>query len=101
MDEIKNALFSDAKNYLDITWDDEKTDEKLMSIVNRGCAKITALTNCSIDDIADSPEHQSLFLDYCRLSWAGVPEKFDQFFKNDIVRLRLQKIAEGYEYYAE
>lgn len=90
-------LLPEIKNYLDITWDDDGTIEKLKTIISSGCAKISALTDCSNDNFVCSPDHKSLLLEYCRLAWAGVPEKFNEFYKNEIVRLRLKKIAEGYD----
>lgn len=92
-----NYFLNDIKNYLDVTWDDLGTDTKITSIISAGCAKIAALTNSSIEIIAKSPEHTELLKEYCRLTWAGVPEKFEEFFGTDMTRLRLRKISEEYD----
>lgn len=92
-----NDFLDDIRNYLDITWDDLGTDSKLTSIISGGCAKIAALTNCSQEMIEKSPEHIGLLREYCRLAWAGVPEKFTDFFGADMMRLRLRKISEEYD----
>lgn len=85
-------LLADIKNYLDITWSDNELDAKLTGIAEAGICKINALTGGTADYHAES-EYKALLLDYCRLRYAAVPEKFDELHKADLIRLRLSAIA--------
>ena len=42
--EVSDELLKEAKNFLDQTWDDEASDEKLIGSLRRGIAYITAKT---------------------------------------------------------
>ena len=39
-DEL-STLLEEVRNYLDITWDDPKGDEKLRGMIKRGMASLT------------------------------------------------------------
>lgn len=90
----KDKLFSEVKNYLDITWGDKATDQKLLGIIMRGKQKIMSLTGAYRVDFEKETEVRGLLFDYCRLAWAGVPEKFEEIYKQTIVRLYLGRITE-------
>lgn len=90
--EESSELMSKIKNYLGITWDDKGTDIKVAEIISQGERKIMALTNSPRSDFFAESDARSLLFDYCRLAWAGVPEKFDEVYKSDIIGARLGKI---------
>lgn len=93
MTDVK--LLAEVKNYLDITWDDIDTDEKLSGIITRGEIKIIDLVGASSSDFEKDTLAKSLLMEYCPLAWAGVPEKFEEIFRSEIISLRLKNVTEG------
>lgn len=92
MTDVK--LLAEVKNYLDISWDDVDTDKKLSGIITRGEIKIIDLVGASSSDFESDTLAKSLLMEYCRLAWAGVPEKFEEIFRSEIISLRLKNITE-------
>ena len=92
--EDSSKLTREIKNYLGITWDDKGTDKKVAEIISQGEYKIMKLTNSQRSDFSTESDARSLLFEYCRLAWAGVPEKFDEVYKSDIIGARLSKILE-------
>ena len=37
-DDLPDGLFEDVRNYCDITWEDEGTDRKLLTLIGNGIA---------------------------------------------------------------
>ena len=95
--EDSSKLTREIKNYLGITWDDKGTDKKVAEIISQGEYKIMKLTNSQRSDFSTESDARSLLFEYCRLAWAGVPEKFDEVYKSDIIGARLGKILEATE----
>lgn len=98
MVKCSDKLLSDIKNHLGITWEDDDTDKRVAGMILDGAEKITALTGEDPSDFAQPSERKTLLKDYCRLAWAGVPEKFEVLNKSDITRLRLNSITDGGDY---
>lgn len=95
-DKAEENLRLDIKNYLGITWDDRGTDKKVAEIIASGEHKVMKLTNSQKPDFYTVSNARSMLFEYCRLAWAGVPEKFDEIFKADIVGARLESILEAW-----
>lgn len=87
-------LLDEVKNYLDITWDDTDTDKKISGIITRGKIKIIDLVGAFRSDFDKDTLAKSLLMEYCRLAWAGVPEKFEEIFRSELIGLRLKNITE-------
>lgn len=90
-------LQREIKNYLGITWDDNGTDKKVDETISQGKHKVMKLTNSPNSDFFIESDARRMLFEYCRLAWAGVPEKFDEVYKSDIVGARLDKILEAWE----
>ncbi len=89
------ALLAAVKNYIDVTWEDADTDSKIERVIENGCLRIKSLAADAPDIDFESPgQAQSLLFEYCRLCRAGVPEKFEELFKPQLIGLRLGKITE-------
>ena len=55
-----SKLLEDVRNYLDITWDDPKGDEKLQGMIKRGMASLAGkIGEC--DFLGDTQERTLLF----------------------------------------
>ena len=86
-------LLSEVKDYLDITWDDRSTNQKMNGIIARGKRLIAQYAAKSVVDFEEECEERDLLFQYCRLDWAGVPEKFEEIFKSQLIGLRLANVT--------
>ena len=89
--EVSEELLAEAKNFLDITWEDADTDTKLRGQIRRGIAYITEKTGVkasvfaggSVDDRA-----QDLLFNYLLYARAGALEQFYQNYAYELNSLR-------------
>lgn len=95
--EKEKILLSEIKNHLGITWDDKGTDRKVSEMISQGEFKIMKLINSTRDDFYTESDARNMLFEFCRLSWAGVPEKFDELYRSDIVGARLSNILGVWE----
>lgn len=82
-------LLEELKDYLQITWSDEKTDNNLTSIINRGQAYLNRKAGTVLD--YDNDEYNQLLLDYCRYVYNHTFELFEINFKRELLSLALQE----------
>lgn len=80
-------MFNELKNYLDITWNDPATDEKLQGILNRATSVLNNYAGSEIDFSANENEKQLLF-DCCRYIYNNVFEEFKINFSAELITLR-------------
>lgn len=91
MDELLKAV----RNYLDITYEDAETDQKLRGIIERG--------KTYLDDVAGTAQNyeqegaaRALLLDYCRYVRNNVLELFSTNFQAELIALRMGVQADDY-----
>lgn len=90
---VSDELLAEAKNYLDITWEDEDADAKLRGQLRRGISFISdktgvatsAFAGDSVDDRA-----QELLFNYVLYDRAGAVDQFKRNYRSDIVGLRIR-----------
>lgn len=82
-----NTLNEDLKLTLDVTWEDDETNRKLSSILERACHVINEYAGEEIDYESDLTARQ-LVLDYSRYVWNNVAEEFKTNFGAELVQLR-------------
>ena len=76
-----SKLLEDVRNYLDITWDDPKGDEKLLGMIKRGMASLAGkIGEC--DFLRDTQERTLLF----QLVMYEYPENCSSFGKTTKAR---------------
>ncbi len=93
---LPKNLLSDVKTYLDITWLDEQTDNKLTGIIERGIKYINKIAGADMDyTIEDKPKE--LLLDYCRYARSNALEMFQQNYLHELLSLQIEKEVEAYE----
>ena len=80
----------DVKNYLNITYNDEDTNDKVTGIFIRSEHKIRKLVAASSSDVLTSSEEQ-LLLDLCRYTFNNAAEDFEANFMNDINGARAER----------
>ncbi|WP_252244509.1 MULTISPECIES: hypothetical protein [unclassified Clostridium] len=88
-DELK-VLLQDVKDYLHISWYDEKTDKNLTGMIKRGMAHLNKIAGVfSLDyTVEDSPK--SLLLDYVRYANSQALEVFEMNFQGELLSLHLE-----------
>ena len=72
-----DGILEAVRNYLDITYEDTATDEKLTGIIARG------------KDYEKEGLARSLLFDYCRYARSNVLEMFEANFQADLITLRI------------
>ena len=86
---MDRELLEEVKNYLDITWEDEATDQKVEGMINRGKARLEEIAGARLSfQIPGLP--QSLLLDYCRYAYSNALEMFWKNFRDELVALNIQ-----------
>lgn len=99
--EITDELLKEAKEYLDITWDDEATDRKLKGQIRRGIAYLADKTGVEKSASAFSSETgddrvQGLLFNYLLYDRAGALDEFEKNYAREINSLRRKKEVEIY-----
>ena len=88
MAEIAETLLPDVKDYLHITWQDEKTDKTVTGYINRGMKRLQDIAGASLDFTKEDLP-RSLLLDYCRYANSQALEVFEKNFEAALMDLNL------------
>lgn len=89
-----DALLSECKNYLDITWDDSDGDLKLKGILLRGMDSLNRrLGEC---DFSAETQEKALLFDYVMYARAGEIPQFFVNYRGELMSLQLSKKVEAY-----
>ena len=90
---ISDELLAEARNYLDITWEDEAEDNKLKGQLRRGIDYITAKTGVDASAFAGDAvdgRSQELLFNYLLYDRAGAVDQFKRNYRSDIIGLRIR-----------
>lgn len=86
-------MLDTLKSYLDITWDDPHTDDKLSGILARAKDRLCSYAGTELA-FADGTDEQQLLLDLCRYIWNNASEDFETNYSSDLIMLRAKyKVA--------
>lgn len=92
-DDLK-TLLQDVKDYLHISWEDEKTDKNLTGMIKRGMARLNNIAGVlSLDFISEDLPRQLLF-DYVRYANSQALEVFEVNFQSELLSLHINTQAE-------
>ncbi len=80
-------LLADTKNYLNITWDDAATDEKLAGILARGMRYIMETGGAAYDFTAEEKPRE-LLLDYARYTRSDALDEFALNYREELIALQ-------------
>lgn len=87
-----DALLEAVKDYLSITWQDDKADARIKGYINRGEKRLEKIAGASLDfEAEDLP--RSLLFDYCRYANSQALEVFEQNFEAELMDLSLRTQA--------
>lgn len=93
-DEKEKILLDDVKNYLDITWDDQAGDQKIMGMIRRGMAAVKGkIGEC---DFFEETQERALLFDYVMYARAGEISQFWENYKSDIISLQIARRVDDY-----
>jgi len=94
-DTVLDALLVDVRDYLHITWVDEKTDKNLKGMIKRGVARLQKIAGVSLKfDEEDSPK--TLLLDYVRYANSQALEMFEKNFASELMSLHIDSQVNAY-----
>ncbi len=94
MIEVSAELLAEAKNFLDITWEDDAGDQKLTGQIRRGIAYITAKTGVKASAFAgDTVDEraQELLFNYLLYDRSGAVDQFKKNYSQDIIGLKIRE----------
>lgn len=83
------ALLADARNYLDITWTDGDTDQKLEGILRRGMNYLDGKAGEELD-YSEEDQPRALLFDYARYARANALDEFEGNYLHDLLSLYLK-----------
>lgn len=89
------VLLEAVKNYLDITWDDPATDEKLTGIITRGIKYINYVAGAELNYMVEDKPRELLF-DYCRYARSNKLEEFQNNYLHELLSLQIQQEVKTY-----
>ncbi len=84
---ILQANFDLVKRHLNVTWNDEDTDKKIIDIICDAEQTLNYKLGAEIDYFKPSAERR-LFLDYCSYLFNDCQNEFDSAYMNDIYQIR-------------
>lgn len=91
---VTAELLSDARNYLDITWQDDETDKKLTGILARGMAFLDRAAGAQLDYSAEDFPRGLLF-DYARYARENALGDFTEHYLTELNSLRVYTEGEA------
>lgn len=95
--EILNTLLCDCKIELQITWNDEETDSRIINHIKDGVLRLKR--NCGVDDtdFLTGGKAHALLLAYVRRANDGDTSTFNADYLGDIIALQTDKEVADYE----
>lgn len=87
---MNEALFSQVKRKLNITWSDKDTDDRVKDIIQSAIPKMKhklGITDPNFDFSAPGAEND-LFKSYCLYEWNHCANEFDGNYSNEIAQVR-------------
>lgn len=92
---VSAQLLAEAKNYLDITWTDTDSDNKLTGQIRRGIDYIASKTGVSASDFEATsatynPRAQELLFYYLLYDRSGSVDQFKRNYRSDLIGLRMK-----------
>ena len=91
-ESVPAALLGDVKNYLNITWSDVATDEKVCGLIASGSAYLDLKIGGSPDYEADGMP-RTLLLECVRYAWSEALDVFEVNFLPLILTAQQEEVA--------
>lgn len=78
--KIPQELVADVKNYLNITWDDEATDQRIAGLIASGAMYLDGKLGEPADYLRDGM-HRTLLMEYVRYGRDGALDVFENNYQ--------------------
>lgn len=92
-----SQLLIDVKDYLNITWEDERTDKNLAGMIQRGKRRLQNIAGVSSIDFTEEGLARELLFDYCRYANSHALEMFESNFIGELQSLHFEYQAKFIE----
>lgn len=92
---MPDGLLEDVKDYLHISWKDEKTDKNITGMIKRGMAYLQKVAGVSSLDFTQEDTPKALLLDYVRYANSQALELFETNFRGELLSLHLEYQSKG------
>lgn len=92
---IPAALLADVKNYLNITWDDLATDDRIRGLIASATADLDDYAGEELDYLSDGLP-RTLMMDHVRYARDEALDVFENNYRTQLVRLRNRRRVTGY-----
>lgn len=89
-------MLEEIKKYLNISWEDDLIDEKLIELIDQSKSSITSLGGVEINFDEDTVARELLF-NRVRYAYNNSLEYFEENFHSEILRWQLMKGVEENE----
>lgn len=83
-------LLKDIKDYLNITWEDERTDKNITGMIKRGMTYLQKVAGVSSLDFTEGDSPRTLLFDYVRYANSQALEMFEVNFQSELLSLNLE-----------
>ena len=97
LSEKDRQLLIDIKDYLNITWEDERTDKNLAGMIQRGKKRLQNISGVSSIDFTEEGLARELLFDYCRYANSHALEMFESNFIGELQSLHFEYQAKSIE----
>ncbi len=91
----EEQMLADVKNYLDITYEDEDTDNKLLGIMRRGMHRLNTIAGRE-GDYSQEGDLRGLLFDYCRYAMSSQTEAFETNYRAQLNGIAMEGEVEAY-----
>lgn len=93
--EVPPELLATTENYLNITWNDQATDDKVCGLIASGTAYLDLKGGGVLDYEADGMP-RTLLLEYVRYGYSSALDVFETNYMNQILTMRHERLVEKY-----
>lgn len=92
---VSVELLADIKNYLDITWDDDDTDKKIVNLIASGVNYLNGKYGAEADYLSDGLPRTLLF-DYVRYMRDSALDVFENNYQALLLGMQNEKAVNDY-----
>lgn len=93
--DIPAALLADVKNYLNITWDDQATDDKIRGLIASASMYIDNKAGSSQDYLSDGYP-RTILMEYVRYARDEALDVFENNYAHLIIAMQTEKDVNTY-----
>lgn len=93
--EVPPELLAAAENYLNVTWNDQATDDKVCGLIASGTAYLDLKGGGVLDYEADGMP-RTLLLEYVRYGYSSALDVFETNYLNQLLAMRHERLVNEY-----